>query len=443
MTKRAIDLALAPWIDSMAIAPQILVGYSGGLDSTLLLHLLCQQIDPSLITAVHINHGLSVDADHWQQSTASVCEKLGVNFYTQKVQVKTSGQGVEAAAREQRYAVFEELIKPGGILFLAHHADDQAETVLYRLLRGSGPKGLSAMSSCRPIGSGTLIRPFLSWSKSQLVEHAKQLKLKWIEDESNQDNSFDRNFLRNNILPVIAQRWPDYTQSLQKSAELCNHSEQLAVEVASCDLSDLEQREEHGGISIALEKFKTLPVLRQRNTLRHWSLNGESVLPGHKIIEEVLQSVVDARDDSVPEVVWQSLCWTRYQGRLYLLRVQDKNFDRQLQMQWSMQGPLSLGGSSVLDFKKVTGCGLKADIGPIEVRYRQGGERCKPDDRTHSNSLKKLFQEYAVPPWWRDKIPLLYVENTLVAVADLWVCDGWSAATDELGLKIIWRVQAQ
>ena len=449
MSQRDQDFELSPWADLIARAPQILVGFSGGLDSTLLLKLLSQQIDPSRITAVHINHGLSVHADNWQALVEDYSKQLGVNFYTQKVHVKSSGQGFEAAAREKRYAVFESLIKPDGLLFLAHHADDQAETVLYRLLRGSGPKGLSAMANCRPIGAGSLIRPLLAWNKSQILACANRLNIAWAEDESNQDNGFDRNYLRNKVFPEISKRWPDYTQSLQQSADLCYQSEQLAEEMAADDLVYLGQREERDGYSIAIEIFKSLSTLRQRNVLRHWALQKQAPLPTGKIIDEVLKSVVNARDDAAPVVIWQSMQWTRFQGRLYLLKpqkaqkaqkAQEGKFNQKQQAEWSMQAPLVLADNSVLHCQPVTGSGIKANIGPLVIRYRQGGERCKPFGRDHSNSLKKLLQEYAVPPWYRDRVPLLYSDNTLVAVADLWVCDGWNAETDEPGLKINWQV---
>lgn len=440
MSHYDLDSALSPWMDAIADAPQILVGFSGGLDSTLLLELLCQRIDPSLITAVHINHGLSANADGWQASADHYCKQLGVNFYCQRVQVKSTGQGFEAAAREQRYAVFEDLIKPGGLLFLGHHADDQAETVLYRLLRGSGPKGLSAMSSSRPIASGTLIRPLLTWKKSQLIACAKQLKLDWIEDESNLDNNFDRNYLRNRVLPEIAQRWPDYAESLQQSAELCGQSEQLANEMAKDDFAHLDLREECSGWSIVIDNFRALSSLRQRNILRHWSVSSDSPQPVGRIIDEILHSVVNARDDATPKVIWQSLKWTRFQGRLYLLAAQTEKFDHQQQTEWSMQAPLTLADNSVLQCNKIIGSGLKANVGPVIIRYRQGGERCKPCDRDHSNSLKKLLQERAIPPWLRDRVPLLYVGDTLVAVANLWVCEGWNAVSGEAGLEVTWQL---
>ena len=427
-------------MDRINGAPQILVGFSGGLDSTLLLKLLCERIDPALICGVHINHGLSPNADRWQAAAADFCSRLGVDFYAQTVQVKSAGLGVEAAARQQRYKVFEELLKPGGLLFLAHHGDDQAETVLYRLLRGSGPKGLSAMSSCRSIGSGMLIRPLLMCNKSQLKDWAIQLGLHWVEDESNQDNSFDRNYLRHKVLPEVAHRWPDYSQSLQRAAQLCGESEQLAEDMAKEDMSRLDLRQERAGWSINISDLSQLSPLRQRNVLRHWSGLNDLPMPGSKIIDQIVGTVVAARADGTPQVIWQCMQWTRFQGRLYLLILHAETLAEQQPTTWDMQSSLKLADNSLLRCHETTGHGLKADIGPVEIRYRQGGERCRPMGRAHSNSLKKLFQENALPPWWRDRVPLLYVGNTLVAVGDLWICEGWAAGDGELGYEIKWQV---
>ena len=439
------DAVLSPWMDRINRAPQILVGFSGGLDSTLLLKLLCERIDPALISAVHINHGLSPNAGRWQAAAGDFCAQLGVDFYARTVQVKSTGLGVEAAAREQRYRVFEGLLKPGGLLFLAHHGDDQAETLLYRLLRGSGPKGLSAMSSCRSIGLGMLIRPLLACNKSQLRDWAIQLGLHWVEDESNQDSSFDRNYLRNKVLPDIAQRWPDYSQSLRRTSLLCSESEQLAQDMAKEDMSRLDLRQERAGWSINISDFSQLSPLRRRNILRHWSgliRHYDLPMPGSKVIDQIVDTVLAARDDATPQVVWQCMQWTRFQGRLYLLILHAKTLAKQQPVLWDMQSPLKLADNSLLRCQETIGLGLRTDIGSVEVRCRQGGERCRPQDRAHSNSLKKLFQEYAVPPWWRDRVPLLYVDTTLVAVGDLWICEGWGAGDGELGCEIKWQVDA-
>ena len=431
--------ALVSWMDRIADAPQILVGYSGGLDSTVLLKFLSQVVDPARLCAVHINHGLSPHANRWQEMAAQFCTQIGVDFHAEKVQVNPRGQGWEAEARAQRLAVFERLLISQGLLFLGHHGDDQAETVLYRLLRGSGPKGLSAMSACRPLGAGQLIRPLLGWSKAQLAACGHQLNLQWVEDESNADNRFDRNFLRNRVIPQIAERWPDFQQSLQSSAQLCNESEQLAEALAIEDMAGLDLRAERAGHSIATDKFIALPVIRQRNVLRHWPQFNGMPMPAGKIIDEVLTSVLRAREDREPQVIWQSLRWSKYRDRLYLLNVESLNIDRQL-LVWDLKQSLRLADSSLLSVVETTGAGLRADIGAVEIRYRQGGERCKPSGRSRSNTLKKLLQEHGLEPWWRDRVPLLYIDNILVAVGDLWICEGWCASAGQPGYIINWQV---
>ena len=434
------DLVLTPWMDSILNAPQILVGLSGGMDSMLLLKLLAERIDPELICAVHINHGLSPNADLWQATASEFCAALGVDFYSRSVQVKSTGLGIEAAARQQRYKVFEDLLKPGGLLFLAHHADDQAETLLYRLFRGSGPKGLAAMANYRSIGSGVLIRPLLTFNKSQLNDCATELGLHWIEDESNQDNSFDRNYLRNKVLPEVGHRWPDYSQSLQRTAQLCAESEQLVEDLAKEDLLHLDVRQERAGWSINISSLSLLSPPRQRNILRHWPGLNEMPMPGSKIINQIMDTVIAARDDATPKVVWQSMQWARFQGRLYLLLLQAESCPQQQSTEWDLRSTLKLADNSILLCEEVIGHGLRLDVGPVEVRCRQGGERCRPEGRAHSSSLKKLLQEYALPPWWRDRIPLLYVQDQLVAVGDLWVCEGWAVASGEKGVEIKWLV---
>jgi len=435
------NAVLAPWMDRIADAPQILVGYSGGLDSTVLLKLLSQIVDPAILSAVHINHGFSPNADRWQDRAVQFCAQLGIDLHSEKVQVKPRGQGWEAEARDQRLAVFERLLIPGGLLFLGHHGDDQAETVLYRLLRGSGPKGLSAMPDCRPLGSGHLIRPLLGCKKAQLEACGQQLNLHWVEDESNADNHFDRNFLRNQVIPQIAERWPDFQQSLQSSAQLCSESEQLAEALAAEDMINLDLRSERAGYSIAIDKLTALPIIRQRNFLRHWPQFIQLPMPGGKIIDELMKSVLGAGGDREPQLVWQSLRWSKFRDRLYLLSAESLQLNQQL-TRWDLKQPLRLADRSLLSAVETTGAGLRADISAVEIRYRQGGERCKPSDRARSNTLKKLLQEYSLEPWWRDMVPLLYVDNDLVAVGDLWVCEGWSASAGQRGYIINWQVES-
>ena len=438
----ALNSALIPWKQTIDDAPQILLGLSGGMDSILLLTLLKEQVSSRYIQAVHINHGLSENSDQWQQFAKDYCEKIGVEFYAEKIQLIAKGEGIEAAAREARYSVFEKRLKRGGLLFLAHHADDQVETVLYRLLRGAGSKGLAGMPESRPLGAGKLIRPLLDYSRQDLHAEALNRKLKWVEDESNQDNHFDRNYIRNKVIPAVAQRWPDYAQSIMHSAALSLQSDHLSKELAIEDLKGLEIKKESAGWSISLSLFTQLSHLRQKNTLRYWSEINDFPAPSSKIINEILSSVVGARQDASPEIVWQSQRWTRFQNRLYLLNHDNKQFQLKSPINWDLTDCLLLPDNSSLNTRFCIGKGLGQNIDKVEIRYRQGGERCKPEGRGHSSSLKKLLLEYQLPPWLRDRIPLLYVKDQLVAVGNLWVCEGWGVEPEETGIEIYWQVDS-
>ena len=206
---------LSPWQEQLEAAPQILVGFSGGLDSSVLLALLTDIIPVQRLCAVHINHGLSNNASDWQSHAEAFCLSLGVQLHSETVAVQETGQGLEAAAREARYQVFENLLQQDGVLLLGHHADDQVETVLYQFLAGFGSQRLVGYSGF------TSHRPWTTYSASTLLAKSaaaglcRPAQIRWIEDESNLESTFDRNYLRNNVVPEIAQRWPDYAQRLR------------------------------------------------------------------------------------------------------------------------------------------------------------------------------------------------------------------------------------
>ena len=431
----------SPWQSQLEDAPQILVGFSGGLDSTVLLALLCDIIPAKRLCAVHINHGLSDHADKWQSHTEDFCQSLGVQLHCETVSVKGAGEGLEAAAREARYQVFSRLLQTDGLLLLGHHADDQVETVLYRLLRGSGSKGLSGIPVSRTLASGRLIRPLLQWQKTQLQSFAEQHNLTWVEDETNLQNIFDRNYLRNQVVPEIAGRWPDYVQRIGHSAQLSKDNEDLAEAVAADDLQTLDVRIERGGWSLCLDAFAALSAVRQRNALRHWPGLYQLPLPGHKIINEIIDSVVQARKDAAPKLLSQGIRWGRFRSRLYLLTAVTDCGAVNNDLHWHTENPLFMPDGSRLSGKKMLGQGLVLAAGQsVTVRTRRGGERCQPAGRQHSNSLKKLLQEFNLEPWWRDRVPLLYMDEQLVAVGDLWVCEGYQAAPNQQGIGIHWHL---
>lgn len=424
--------------------PQVLVGLSGGLDSVVLASLLLEVLGPEQICAVHVNHGLSKNADYWQAQATAFCDAQGIKIHAESVEVKADGEGLEAAARSARYAVFDRLLTEQGVLLLGHHADDQVETVLYHLLRGSGAKGLSGMPAQRPLGQGQLIRPLLNWKKSDLLTYAQYKGLGWVEDESNQQDKFDRNYLRNQVVPKIAQRWPGYVESIQSSAQHSAEANQLAEQLACEDLSGLDMRAERAGWSICIDALQALDAVRQKNILRHWPGQRNLPMPNQKIVAQIMESILDAEADAEPLVSWQSLHWRRFQGRLYLLPSAALTKSQGQVAYWVIDEPddqrLELADGSCLVAVEAQGQGLAVPSGEgLTVRYRQGGERCKPEGRAHSSSLKKLFLEYRVEPWWRDRMPLLYLGETLVAVGDCWVCEGWQAGPAQRGKKIHWQ----
>jgi len=434
----------ADWLEQLEAAPQILVGFSGGLDSTVLLHLLCELLPPERITAVHIHHGLSENADDWQRHAKALCHSLGVRLISESVVVNETGAGLEAAARDARYTMFEKQLVKNGVLLLGHHADDQVETVLFRLLRGSGARGLSGIPQIRAVGTGHLIRPLLNKPKSSLQAYAQARQLSWIEDESNQQQQFDRNYLRNTVIPKLAQRWPDYVQGVMRSAEQSGQADQLADSVARADLALLDPRLERGGWSLDLARMVELEPLRQKNLLRYWpEIYGLAAL-GQTFIDEVISSLLSAREDSEPKVLRADLQLCRYRQRLYLLRRSGRaKADLGLCLFWSGDEPLVLPDGNLLITEPTLGEGLRLNnVERLEVRFRQGGERCQPLGREHSNSLKKLLQEYGLEPWWRERVPLFYIDQHLVAVANLWVCEGWQAGAEIEGLKILWQTNS-
>ncbi|MCL4144096.1 UNVERIFIED_CONTAM: hypothetical protein GTU68_063307 [Idotea baltica] len=433
---------LAPHLPKLRAAGHCYVGYSGGLDSHVLLHALVKLLGSESLTAIHINHQLSPNADNWQQHCQACCDDLGVPMITEAVVVENSGQGLEQAAREARYAVFERILNETDLLLLAHHADDQVETVLYRLLRGTGTKGLAGIPMNRPLGLGEILRPLLPYPRKDLEAYAAEQKLQWIEDETNQDTTFDRNFLRQKVVPVLAERWPDYAARVAHSAALCAETDQLAIILAAQDLAAVYERSERIGWSIALEPFMALDASRQANLLRHWAGQHQLPQPGHRIVETVLHELLPARQDAEPLVAWGGVQLRRYQKHLHLLPecFEDSSEDLDEQLDWDVKNNLILPDGSELLATIEEGNGFKIlEKTNVSIRFRSGGERCKPAGRNGSNTLKKLFQEYGLEPWLRNRVPLVYVQDQLAAVGDLWVCDEFAAAEGEQGVVLQWR----
>ena len=432
-------------------ANYLYVGYSGGLDSHVLLHVIIKLIGKKRITAVHVNHQLSSNSDIWQKHCEDRCLEIGVDIICKTVSIKNRGTGIEDAARNARYSVFEKLLKKNDLLILAHHADDQIETMLFRLFRGSGIKGMSGMPISRLLGNGELFRPLLPFFRRDLESYASANQINWIEDDSNLDIAFDRNFIRHKLIPTINERWPNSSFKLNRSANIFAESDFLINILAQKDFKIVKEVSERVGWSISIDKLNGFEIIRQKNILRYWFNLHNLTLPSHAVLDNALNQMIGSKIDAEPIVSWGDLQLRRFNKKLYLLPLnfEDPNYSvkkkkgRELleknSIKWDGSSHLILPDSSSLCVKLKMKGGLRIDVKKnLEIRFRSGGERCKPQGRSGSNTLKKLFQEYSLEPWLRNNIPLIYIDNRLAAVGDLWVCDEFCAEPDELGIQLEW-----
>ena len=414
------------------------VAYSGGCDSTVLLHALASLREqlPAELHALHINHNLHEAAPGWVDHCHAVCEALAIPLTEVNVDARAAkGESPEAAARAARYRIFTEVLRNGDGLLLAHHRDDQAETLLLQLLRGSGPRGLAAMPKHRPQGAGWLGRPLLDFSRQELCRYAEAEQLEWIDDPSNFDTDFDRNFLRQRGLPLLQERWPAAVTTLARAADHQAEAAELLHQLAE---EDWQLTAGPHADTLRIESLLRLTPERQRNVLRYWIDSVNSVpLPDRQRLLRILSEVIPAAEDAEPCIRWPGGQVRRYAGLLYLLTTEPASITSPLK--WDFSDRLELDDGRVLLATPGKGEGLKADLikqGTITVRFRQGGEVCRPVGRGHRHSLKNLLQEWGVPPWERNRVPLLYVNEAIAAVVGYCVCEPYQAGSDEAGVII-------
>ena len=417
MNQSRIDLPtrlltqLSPWRNAATWR----IAFSGGLDSTVLLHLLASltntQTLPAL-SAIHVHHGLQAAADAWPGHCRSVCEALGVPLEVVNVQVRP-GASVERAAREARYGAFIAALRDNEVLLTAQHRDDQAETLLFRLLRGAGVRGLSAMPRQRPLGAGHLLRPLLDVSRAELEAYARQHGLSWIEDPSNDDHRYARNYLRQRVFPVLTEQWPQASSTLARSAAHLSEAQGLLDDLARIDLAHATTQGAFDWLglrSLELAPLQALSPARQRNALSHW-LASMTMLPDSDHWAG-WDSLRDAGDDARP--VWRLVGGELHRtgGRVWWLPDH-----------WLGPVPGALDWPQVTEPLNLPGNGQvivegHPPAGPLCVRYRQGGEIMMLPGRGHRD-LKRLLNERGVPAFVRGRLPLLYRGEQLLAVAGL------------------------
>jgi len=418
-----------------------LVAYSGGLDSSVLLHALASLGDElsAGLAVVHINHGLQTNAAEWAASCEATCLALDVPLIGIELNLEVpKGESTEAVARHGRYGAIQEQMVPGDVLLTAHHQDDQAETLLLQLMRGSGPSGLAAMPRSAPFGPGRHLRPLLDFSREQLHAYANEQGLSWVEDASNRDERFDRNFLRQQVMPLLQLRWPAMARTLSRSARHCAEAQALIDEQSQEDLEAIGSIDSD---SLPLAPLMQLPAPRCRALLRHWIRGKGFPVPDTSRLDRLMQEIFSAGPDRMPMVHWPGAEARRYRDCLYLMAPL-RSHDPSLVLEWDGNSPLQLpSGLGALHVRSGVG-GIDPKqwaIGPIHIRFRQGGERFRPVGRGQSHSLKALFQEQGIPPWQRDRVPLITIGDQLAAVADLWVEESFAVKDRKPGIWISWK----
>lgn len=422
---------------------RFIVAYSGGLDSHVLLHSLVsekQELGDVQVLAVHVNHGLSVNAQQWAAHCAEQCQLLGVPLQQMEIDARAEvGESPEAAARDGRYAILSSLMEEGDCLLTAHHQDDQAETLLMQLLRGAGPRGLAAMPKFATFADGWHARPLLAHSRDELHDYAQQAGLSWIDDESNSDTRFDRNFLRHEIMPKLKSRFPGMASTLSRSANLCAEATELLISAAADDLAKVRINDQ----SLSVSGLQAMGEVRARNLLHQWCRDRELPTPSAAQLQCVWEEVIGAGPDSEPMVSWAGGEARRYRDALFISSPL-KAHDAGLSLPWDWQHTLSIPALGKLHGEQMLGQGISASLlegRTGKIRFRQGGEQLQPAGRAGHHALKKLFQEAGIPPWLRDRIPLFYVDDQLLAVAGQWVADEVAVQPGEQGISLVWTAQ--
>lgn len=416
------------------------VALSGGLDSTALLHAMVAIVRrrPHFrLRALHIDHQLQAASSSWDQHCERTCATLEVAYAAERVNLDSAfPEGLEAAARLARYEALQRHLHPGETLLTAHQADDQLETVMLALLRGAGVGGLSAMPPIKRFGAGWHMRPLLQFTRAEVACWAQDRGLHWIADPSNEALCFDRNYLRLEVLPLLLRRWPAAAKSVARSAAHLGETGELLAALAAADW-------QRAGVGPCLDMaiLRELPSARRRNLLRYWLARCGARMPSTRKLATLERDVLVAGADRLPRASWDDVEVRRYRDLLYFEKTR-RSPDAAARIAWQWSAPRLLpDGLGQLQAVPARGAGLARHRLPYElqIRFRRGGERLQLAGHAHRSCLKNLLQEAQILPWWRDRLPLLYSGEKLIAVADLWTAAEVSAGHDEDSLRIEWQ----
>ncbi|MEP7044002.1 MAG: tRNA lysidine(34) synthetase TilS [Dokdonella sp.] len=430
-----IETALA----ELAPGP-LLAAFSGGLDSSVLLHALAQSAAARErgLRALHVDHGLHGDSAGWSQHCRHFADALGVELAVCAVDVaRTPGLGLEASARRARYGAIEALLSPGEYVALAHHRDDQAETVLLKLLRGAGPEGIGAMRHLRPLGPGHAWRPLLGLPRAALREYAEHHRIDWVQDPSNADPTIDRNYLRMQVMPRITKRWTEAETSIAQSATWARDAADFIDDEAERALARTQGLDP---TTLRFREWLALPRALRDPVLRRWLRAAGLPEPTHYQAAELVRQLGEAGEDRQPCVRWPGTEVRRYRDLLYALApLQLPPFDWVAEFDGSeLELPLDLGTLRLTPHAVAATTSRLAE--PLQVRFRRGGESLRVRAGGHTRELRDLLQEAGIPPWQRGRLPLLFqASGALLAVADLWLSEVGANLFGEEGARLEWQ----
>ncbi len=434
---------LAPWQGC-----RVKVAFSGGVDSTVLLHLAVMLRNQGVldsVEALHIHHGLSVQADRWVTHCRHICELWDVAVQIVEVDVSAnSGEGLEQAARKARYEIFENNLDENDCLLQGHHSNDQAETLLLRLFRGTGLEGLGGIPEFRSLGRGCLVRPLLDCSREDIEAYALRYQLEHIEDDSNIDERFSRNFLRHSLIPAIEQRWPGASSRIAElSKEITDVNARQSLNVITAMNRCIAKRPEWllgEQLLLELAELDAFDGLFQRQIVRQWLKIQKYLMPGREALERVFHEVIAAADDSLPVLNAGEYCFRRFRGML-IVTATDRPVDYYpIFWNWQETSEFELmdGRILALDLQgDNTRLGIELPGYPVEVKWRKHidkNEKIAIEGRQGRKTLKKWLQEYNVPPWLRERLPFLYDGERMIAAPGLWICKGYK---DESGRVVV------
>jgi tRNA(Ile)-lysidine synthase len=392
---------------------RVVLAYSGGLDSTVLLHLMTSQLQNTELLLWHVNHGLQEMAQEMEAFCRSRASEYNLAIKISCLDLDPGGTNLEAKARKARYALFEQMLTKDDCMLTAHHADDQAETFLLNALRGSGRAGLRGIAKSRPIGQSTLIRPLLEVSREDILSYARHHELEWFDDPSNSSDRFNRNYLRNHVMPLLNARWPGYLGSIRSVVSIQVETEDALNELAALDFSHLQTDPENSECLGIVDLLK-LSQARQKNVIRYWlGHHGRAVLPQARLNQLIEQ--LSARNDAMPMIVGSGYDIRIYDHCLFLVP-HSEPVSLQLSYDFKCQQVLKVEEISLqIDRASIIRHLNTRDSGQaISLKFRHRGNGSNPD----RHRLKRLFQKYKIPPWKRALTPQIYLDDELVG---LWV----------------------